>query len=137
MIAPVFQARYKVLIFQWIRGQNRPRRKRRMMTRRQTAAFGRIERHRRQKTCVRGAIIAASGLLTFYQRETVMRLRTALLGSRAALLFMIATCSTLSLAAPAPYYLWQGKHKTVCAQTSPGKGWTKVSGGFVKSDCSI
>jgi hypothetical protein len=25
----------------------------------------------------------------------------------------------------------------VCAQTSPGKGWTKVSRGFVKSDCSI
>jgi len=67
--------------------------------------------------------------LTFYQRETVMRLRTALL--------LLTTCSTLTLAAPAPYYLWQGKHTTVCAQTSPGKGWTKVSGGFVKSDCSI
>lgn len=129
MIAPVFQARYKVLIFQWIRGQNRPRRMRRMMTRRQTAAFGRVEGYRRQKTCVRGAIIAAFGALTFYQRETVMRLRTTLL--------LLTTCSTLALAAPAPYYLWQGKHKTVCAQTSPGKGWTKVSGGFVKSDCSI
>lgn len=66
-----------------------------------------------------------------------MRLRTTLLCSRAALLLVLITCSPLSLAAPAPYYLWQGKHKTVCAQTSPGKGWTKVSGGFVKSDCSM
>jgi hypothetical protein len=59
-----------------------------------------------------------------------MRLRTALL-------FSLTLCSAVALAAPAPYYLWQGKHKTVCAQTSPGKGWSKVSGAFVKSDCSI
>ncbi|MFK3796075.1 MULTISPECIES: hypothetical protein [unclassified Pseudomonas] len=59
-----------------------------------------------------------------------MRLRTALL-------LALAASTTVALAAPAPYYLWQGKHKTICAQTSPGKGWTKVSGGFVKSDCSI
>lgn len=59
-----------------------------------------------------------------------MRLRTTLL-------FLLTSAATVALAAPAPYYLWQGKHKTVCAQTSPGKGWTKVSGGFVKADCSI
>jgi len=68
--------------------------------------------------------------LVFYQREFVMRLRLTLL-------LALGACSTLTLAETAPYYLWQGKHKTVCAQTSPGKGWTKVSGRFVKSDCSI
>ncbi len=56
---------------------------------------------------------------------------------RFTLILALAACSALTLAAPAPYYLWQGKHKTVCAQTSPGKGWIKVSGRFVKSDCSI
>ncbi|MDH0749136.1 hypothetical protein N5D61_22675 [Pseudomonas sp. GD03842] len=59
-----------------------------------------------------------------------MRLRTALL-------FALATCATAAFAAPASYYLWQGKHKTVCAQTSPGKGWTRVSGAFVRPDCSF
>lgn len=52
-------------------------------------------------------------------------------------LILVFTCSTLALAAPAPYYLWQGKHRVVCAQTSPGKGWTKISDAFVKSDCSM
>lgn len=57
---------------------------------------------------------------------------------RFALLITLAACSPLVLfAAQAPYYLWQGTHQTVCAQTSPGKGWTRVSGGFVKADCSI
>jgi hypothetical protein len=53
------------------------------------------------------------------------------------ILALLLACSTVAVAARAPYYLWQGKDKTVCAQTSPGKGWTKVSRGFVKSDCSI
>nr|WP_314584044.1 hypothetical protein [uncultured Pseudomonas sp.] len=52
-------------------------------------------------------------------------------------LALLLACSTVAVAAQAPYYLWQGKQKTVCAQTSPGKGWTKVSRGFVKSDCSM
>jgi hypothetical protein len=50
---------------------------------------------------------------------------------------LLLACTPLAIAAPAPYYLWQGKTKTVCAQTSPGKGWTRISGAFVKSDCSI
>ena len=53
------------------------------------------------------------------------------------ILALLFACATVAVAAPAPYYLWQGKHKTVCAQTSPGKGWTRVSAAFVKSDCSV
>ncbi|TDV68015.1 hypothetical protein [Pseudomonas sp. LP_7_YM] len=56
---------------------------------------------------------------------------------RFTLALAFAGCSTLSLAAPAPYYLWQGKHRTICAQTSPGKGWARISGEFLKSDCSL
>jgi hypothetical protein len=53
------------------------------------------------------------------------------------ILALFFACATFAAAAPAPYYLWQGKTRTVCAQTSPGKGWTRVSGAFVKSDCSV
>jgi hypothetical protein len=35
------------------------------------------------------------------------------------------------------YYKWQGADRVVCAQTSPGKGWTRLHGTFIKSDCSI
>lgn len=52
-------------------------------------------------------------------------------------LALLLACSNMAVAARAPYYLWQGKDKIVCAQTSPGMGWTKVSRGFVKADCSI
>ncbi len=45
--------------------------------------------------------------------------------------------ATTNLAAPAPYYLWQGHSKTLCAQTSPGYGWTRMGGPYVKSDCSM
>jgi hypothetical protein len=37
----------------------------------------------------------------------------------------------------ARYYKWQGADRVVCAQTSPGKGWTRLHGAFIKSDCSI
>lgn len=56
---------------------------------------------------------------------------------RLALLLALTASSFWAVAAQAPYYLWQGKSTTLCSQTSPGKGWTKISGGFVKADCSI
>lgn len=59
------------------------------------------------------------------------------MGLRIALLFTLMACSFAVWAAPAPYFLWQGAHRTVCAQTSPGKGWTRISAAHVKSDCSI
>ncbi|MCD5992968.1 hypothetical protein KDX38_03845 [Pseudomonas sp. CDFA 602] len=57
-------------------------------------------------------------------------------------LFGIVTVSLTALtllaeAAPAHYYKWQGDNRIVCAQTSPGPGWTQLKGHFVKSDCSI
>lgn len=56
-----------------------------------------------------------------------------------ASLLGIALLSTalLSHAAPARYYKWQGADRVVCAQTSPGWGWKRLSGFYVKSDCSI
>ncbi|MFJ5300307.1 hypothetical protein ACIQAL_27765 [Pseudomonas sp. NPDC088368] len=56
---------------------------------------------------------------------------------RFALLLTLAFLSAAAIAAPASYYWWQGKHTTICAQTSPGKGWVRISGAFVKADCSI
>jgi hypothetical protein len=50
---------------------------------------------------------------------------------------LLAAVSATAAAAPAHYWIWQGKHKTFCAQTSPGKGWTKIAGPYVKSDCSV
>ncbi|CAM3102355.1 hypothetical protein BZK31_25685 [Pseudomonas floridensis] len=47
------------------------------------------------------------------------------------------TLALLAQAAPAYYYRWQGDSRIVCAQTSPGPGWTRLKGHFVKSDCSI
>lgn len=52
-----------------------------------------------------------------------------------ALLFYAFAAS--AVAAPAHYWIWQGKDKTFCAQTSPGKGWTRIAGPYVKSDCSM
>jgi hypothetical protein len=37
----------------------------------------------------------------------------------------------------ARYYKWQGVDRIVCAQTSPGEGWMRLKGSFIKSDCSI
>ena len=55
------------------------------------------------------------------------------------LLCALACCllATSTFAAPAPYFIWQGTDKTLCAQTSPGYGWTRMSGPFVRSDCSF
>ncbi|HEY0286177.1 MAG TPA: hypothetical protein VGC62_04100 [Pseudomonas sp.] len=56
--------------------------------------------------------------------------------ARLAIALLLITCSALAMAAPAHYWLWQGKDKTFCAQTSPGKGWTRIAGPYVRSDCS-
>jgi hypothetical protein len=56
---------------------------------------------------------------------------------RFALFLTLAAVSAQTLAAPAPYYWWQGKHTKLCAQSSPGKGWTRISGAFVRADCSM
>ncbi|WP_122316600.1 hypothetical protein [Pseudomonas cichorii] len=60
---------------------------------------------------------------------------------RASLIALIATLLTLSTllaqAAPARYYRWQGESMIICAQTSPGPGWKRLHGSFIKSDCSV
>ncbi|MBD8494758.1 hypothetical protein IFR09_15185 [Pseudomonas syringae] len=49
----------------------------------------------------------------------------------------LLSCAALAHAAPARYYKWQGVDRVICAQTSPGHGWTRLNGFYVKSDCSI
>lgn len=49
----------------------------------------------------------------------------------------LLSTTLLAQAAPARYYKWQGADRVICAQTSPGWGWTRLSGFYVKSDCSI
>ena len=56
---------------------------------------------------------------------------------RVTLLLALATSATLASAAPAAYYWWQGKDTTICAQTSPGLGWKRISDGFLRADCSV
>lgn len=43
-----------------------------------------------------------------------------------------------AMAQSAPWYKWQGAAaRTVCAQTSPGPGWKRLGGPYVKADCSL
>ncbi|MBX8483928.1 hypothetical protein [Pseudomonas cichorii] len=56
---------------------------------------------------------------------------------RACIITLMTFIPLLSQAAPAPYYKWQGASRIVCAQTSPGPGWKRLNGSFIKSDCSI
>lgn len=56
---------------------------------------------------------------------------------RYALALLAGLLITTAHAAPARYYKWQGDDRIVCAQTSPGPGWMKLKGSYVKSDCSI
>ncbi|KTB81045.1 hypothetical protein ACTAB9_19495 [Pseudomonas syringae] len=49
----------------------------------------------------------------------------------------LTTFVLLAQAAPAHYYKWQGDSRIVCAQTSPGPGWKRLKGHFIKADCSI
>lgn len=63
-----------------------------------------------------------------------MRFRLCTLALLASTLLASAL---VAQAAPARYYKWQGDTRIVCAQTSPGPGWMKMKGSFVKSDCSI
>ncbi|WP_268801255.1 hypothetical protein [Pseudomonas huanghezhanensis] len=55
---------------------------------------------------------------------------------RISIALLFSACTAMALAAPAHYWIWQGKDATFCAQTSPGKGWTRIAGPYVKSDCS-
>ena len=57
--------------------------------------------------------------------------------SRLALALLCCACSAATVAAPAHYWIWQGKDRTVCTQTSPGKAWTRIAGPYVKADCSM
>lgn len=57
--------------------------------------------------------------------------------TRAMLAGLILASALPSQAAPARYHKWQGDDRIVCAQTSPGPGWTRMNGSFIKSDCSI
>ncbi|MCO8163430.1 hypothetical protein NJC38_14810 [Pseudomonas sp. 21LCFQ010] len=66
--------------------------------------------------------------------RTALRLRqltVSLLG------ISLLSAALLAQAAPARYYKWQGADRVICAQTSPGWGWTRLNGSYVKSDCSI
>lgn len=56
-------------------------------------------------------------------------------------LCLLAACLILlpsAGAAPAPWYQWRsaGSPRDVCAQTSPGSGWTRSDGPFVDAGCS-
>lgn len=70
-------------------------------------------------------------VITMRIKPGLRLLTTSLLGL--TLLSAIAP----SQAAPARYYKWQGADRVICAQTSPGWGWTRLNGFYVKSDCSI
>lgn len=63
------------------------------------------------------------------------------MNNRAGFTLIITTFLVLGAmstqAQTARYYKWQGMDHVVCAQTSPGKGWTRLHGAFIKSDCSI
>ncbi|HEY9102466.1 hypothetical protein [Chitinimonas sp.] len=52
-------------------------------------------------------------------------------------LTLTTLASLVALAAPAPWYIWQSPsdRTTVCAQTSPGDGWTQARGPFKDSLC--
>jgi len=56
---------------------------------------------------------------------------------RLFLLFLPLIASLAAQAAPMPFYLWQSRvdgHLT-CSQTSPGEGWTRLSGPFSDAGC--
>jgi hypothetical protein len=63
-----------------------------------------------------------------------MRAHTRLIPIIAAALLLGAITAQ---AKPARYYKWQGVDRVICAQTSPGEGWTRLKGSYIKSDCSI
>ncbi len=60
----------------------------------------------------------------------LLRLLTVLAGG--------AFCTAL-LAAPAAWYTWASKldGTHVCAQVSPGEGWTKLKGPYKDAQCTI
>lgn len=98
--------------------------------RQQTAGFLQVDGSERQKT-----LHGVRNLQRFV--NSLQSLRKTVMGLRIALLLTLIAGSFAAWAAPAPYFLWQGAHRTVCAQTSPGEGWTRISAAYVKSDCSI
>jgi hypothetical protein len=63
-----------------------------------------------------------------------MRLLT---GFALATALLLGSVTIEAQAKPARYYKWQGVDRVVCAQNSPGKGWMRLKGSFIKSDCSI
>jgi hypothetical protein len=60
--------------------------------------------------------------------------------ARASLAFILTAlilCSVATQAQNARYYKWQGAQRVVCAQTSPGEGWVRLHGSYIKADCSL
>ena len=55
----------------------------------------------------------------------------------AFILMALTLCSTATQAQNARYYKWQGTQRVICAQTSPGKGWVRLHGSYIKADCSL
>ena len=56
--------------------------------------------------------------------------------TRMALVAALLLCSA-ALAAPAPWYYWRShiNGTRICAQTSPGPGWTQDEGPFADAGC--
>ena len=56
---------------------------------------------------------------------------------RAVLCAALLACSTLALAAPAPWHWWKSRldGRLYCAQTSPGNGWVRADGPFDNAQC--
>lgn len=114
--------------------------------RRRTATFGQPGLPYRQKNYIAGDAAAHSEIAAWPTRRggRLQVTRTVWeppMKSPASLVLIINAVSlvvaTTSQAAPARYYKWQGADRVVCAQTSPGEGWKRLKGFFVKSDCSI
>ncbi len=55
-----------------------------------------------------------------------------------SVLIIIGAFSFSATAQPAPWYKWQSKvnGRVFCKQTSPGEGWTKISGPYKDARCT-
>lgn len=56
---------------------------------------------------------------------------------RPLLLLSTLLMCLVAQAAPMPFYLWQSRlnGKLTCSQTSPGDGWSRLSGPFSDAGC--
>ncbi len=82
-------------------------------------------------------LASAHPLPSFFAIPDIMILTKYAHAANAVMICLTCCYVSTTLAAPAPWYLWQSKRNAqkICTQIPPGQGWDVISGPFRDAQC--